>query len=474
MDPQARPSPFVSARPARRRSGWGRAARWARVATLLLGVLGLATAGLLYGYADNRIATRDIDCLADAVAGCVAATDAPQPLEGVRNVLVVGTDSREGLSQEQLTELGTEDVAGPVRADTIMLVHLSPQRDDVVMVSFPRDLRAAVPGEGVHKLNAARALGGPELLVRTLEDFTGIAIHHYVEVNIAGFLRLVDVVGGVEVCLEEPLVDPEAGADIPAGRHLLVGRDAAAYVRARKSDPRGDLGRIERQQRFVRHALGRVLSPRTLANPLRVKQLIDRGARAVVTDSGFSTARMFRLAWSFKNLDPDRVTMLTVPSEPGRSFVEARPEAAEALFQAIRVDRPPAADQPATAAVPDPTDIRIELLNGAGIDGLAAGVAQQLQERGVRVTATGNAEGFGAERTRIEHAAGDGGLARQVAGYFPSAELAEADRLGDDADVRVILGSDLGSAPTLATPTVTPTDPAPTPGPSRPPGGSCQ
>ncbi|HEX2028316.1 MAG TPA: LCP family protein [Nitriliruptorales bacterium] len=446
--------------------------RWVRAGMVLLVALGLGTAGLLYGYAGNRIARRDIDCLADAVAGCVAAADVPRPVEGVRNVLVVGTDSREGLSQQQLTELGTEDVAGPVRADTIMLVHMSPQRDDVVMVSFPRDLRAAVPGEGVHKLNAARALGGPELLVRTVEDFTGIAIHHYVEVNIAGFLRLVDVVGGVAVCLEEPLVDPEAGADIPAGRHVLTGKDAAGYVRARKSDPRGDLGRIERQQLFLRQALDRVMSPRTLANPLRVKRLIDRGARAVVTDSGFSTAQMFRLAWSFKNLDPDRVTMLTVPSDAGRSYVEARPEAAEALFQAIRADRPLPADQPAAPAAPDPTDIRIELLNGAGIDGLAAAVAEQLQERQLRVTETGNAERFGVERTRIEHAAGDESLARHVGAYFPSARLAEVDQMGDNADIRVVLGSDLGRPPVLATPTATPRGAAPTAEGLRP-GGTC-
>lgn len=448
VQPDARSSLFVSARSAKRRSAVRRVVRLAFAAVTVLSLLASVTVGALYAYAGKRFAQHPIDCLADRTAGC-GETNAVEPIDGVRNVLVVGNDSRVGLTPSQLEQLGTQQVQGPDRADTIMLVHLSPRRDDAVVVSFPRDLRVDIPGEGRDRINAARALGGPELMVRTVEDYTGIPVHHYVELDLAGFLRLVELIDGVEVCLDEPLVDPAAGADLAAGEHVLRGSDAAAYVRARKSDPRGDLGRIERQQRFIRQALRKVLAPATLVNPLRVKRLIDRAASAVVTDSGFTTSDMLRLTWSFKDLDPGSLTMVTVPSDLGPRYVEARPEEAEALFQAIRVDEPVPAREEVT--VVEPGDIRLAILNGVGVDGLAAAAAQQLTDAGVEVVETGNVDDFGRERTVIMYGPGDLPLARFVAGFFPDADLAESDMTGQ-GNVQVILGTDWAAAPQVARP----------------------
>lgn len=447
---------------------------WLRSVAIGLAVLVVLAGGTyvwLYAYADARLGTEDIPGVGDDLVGSASADpNAPTPVTEVTNVLVVGSDSREGLTDAQLEELGTNREEREGLADTIMLVHLSPQREDAVVLSFPRDLKVAVPGHGSNKINSALILGGPRLLIQTVEEYTGIPIDHYVEIDLAGFLELVDVIGGVEVCLEEPLVDADAGADLPAGRQVVTGKDAAGYVRARKTDPRGDLGRIDRQQRFIRSALDEVLSPGTLANPLRMKQLIDRGASAVTTDAGFGTTDMFRLAWSLRSLDPGEVTMLTVPADAGPSFVNARPEEAEAVFQAIRTDTELPGAEPEVLV---PADVRVEILNATDTGGLAARARTYLTDRGLDVAGVGNAEATGT--TVIQHAPDARMAAALLAAYFPDAEVVEAGDLGDDLDVRVVLGRDWADDPEEV-PSVDPstvTVPEPSPDATPTPTGVC-
>lgn len=314
-----------------------RRSRRTRVVGAVVCALVVAAAGTTFGlwhYAHGRMRQQTLP-------GLARPEDAPPPLKGRVNLLAVGTDSRAGLSDAELQAIGTEEVHGE-RADTIILVHLSPQRPDAVMISFPRDLKVHIPGHGTNKLNAALAYGGPDLLVKTLEDYSGIQIDHYVQGNIAGFLKLVDLVGGVEICIDEPLVDAYAGVRLPAGCNTLRGHDAAGYVRARHTFPGGDLGRIERQQRFVRAAMRKVLSAGTFVNPVRMKRLIDAAADAVITDTGFGASEMARLAWSLRSLRPDGVDMHTVPGQERRQdgafYFVADSANAEVLFQSIRED----------------------------------------------------------------------------------------------------------------------------------------
>lgn len=402
-------------------------------------VLGGAVLALAWGYADRQLEQRDLGAL---------ERDMPPPIEGTLNVLAVGTDSREGLTDEQLQELGTEGVSGE-RADTIILIHISPQRPEAVMVSFPRDLLVTIPGYGDGRLNAALAHGGPDLMVETVEDYTGVQIDHYVQVNIAGFLDVVDVLGGVEVCLDEPLQDPAAGADLDAGCQVLRGADAAGYVRARKSDPRGDIGRIDRQQRFIKAAMSEVVSAGTLVNPLRVKRLIDSAAGALLTDDGLGTSRMFRVAWSLRELDPDDVQAVTVPVHgetiDGAYYAVAEPEDAESIFQSIRSggDLPDAGSTTASdggePVEVSPADVEITVLNGTNVTGLAARARDALEERGFVVVEIGDAGRQDVQGTVVRHGPGDESEARLVADQFASAELEQAD---DVTGIVVVLGAE--------------------------------
>lgn len=431
---EPRSSPFTSAR-LPDGTDWRTIGKYVGIGLAGLAVLGLGVIALLWGYADRQLEQEDLSSL---------ERETPPPIEGTLNVLAVGTDSREGLSEEQLLELGTEEVSGE-RADTMILVHLSPERPDAIMISFPRDLLVTIPGHGDGKLNSALTFGGPDLLVETIEGYAGVQIDHYVQVNIAGFLDIVDVLGGVEICLEEALQDRYAGADIPAGCSVLDGPEAAAFVRARKSDPRGDLGRIERQQTFIRAAMREVISAGTLVNPLRVKRLIDAVADSIVTDSGLGTSRMFRVAWSLRGLDPDDVEAVTLPAETeqidGTYYVVAKPEETEAIFQAVRAGTAVPGGQDgdviATPSQLQPSDIQVTVLNGTGVTGLAARAQDALEERGFVVTEIGDAERQDVQGTVVRYGPGDEDKARMVADQFRSADLQEVD---GNIGIVVVLG----------------------------------
>lgn len=432
---EPRSSPFFSARRARR-VDWGTALRYVGIGIAAALVLGGAIIALAWGYADRQLEQQDLGAL---------ERETPPPIEGTLNVLAVGTDSREGLTDEQLQELGTEGVSGE-RADTIILIHLSPERPEAVMVSFPRDLLVTIPGHGDGKLNAALTHGGPDLMVEAVEDYTGVQIDHYVQVNIAGFLEVVDVLDGVELCLDEPLRDPAAGADLDAGCQVLRGADAAGYVRARKTDPRGDIGRIDRQQRFIKAAMREVVSAGTLVNPLRVKRLIDSAAGALLTDDGLGTSRMFRVAWSLRELDPDDVHAVTVPVHgetiDGGYYAVAEPEEAESIFQSIRSggdlpDGPNATPNGGPVEVV-PADVEVTVLNGTTVTGLAARAGEALEERGFVVVEIGDADRQDVQGTVVRYGPEDEAAARLVAEQFASADLEQAG----DAGVVVVLGTE--------------------------------
>ncbi len=192
--------------------------------------------------------------------------DRPADTPG-RTWLVVGSDSREGLSDEEREELSTGSGTSRL-TDTILLVTTAPD-GRATLISIPRDSYVDIPGYGFNKINAAYAFGGPRLLSRTVEQATGVRLDGYVEVGFDGFYRVVQAVGGVRVCPPDPISDERAGIDLPAGCQVLGGADALGYVRARYSDPRGDLGRVERQREFVAALADRATSPAVLLNPFR-------------------------------------------------------------------------------------------------------------------------------------------------------------------------------------------------------------
>ena len=209
--------------------------------------------------------------------------------------LVVGSDSRKGLTEEQQKELttGKDTDIGGGRTDTIMLLHIGAGKP--TLVSIPRDSIVAIPGYSTQKINAAYAFGGPELLVQTLEANTGVRIDRYVEIGFAGVVSLVDAVGGVEICPEEDMDDDKAGLDIEKGCQEVDGKTALGYSRTRKFAS-GDIQRVQNQREVIGGLGGKLRSPMTVIDPIRYLRVVTGGASSVSVDDTASVVDMAQFA----------------------------------------------------------------------------------------------------------------------------------------------------------------------------------
>ncbi len=265
----------------------------------------------------------------------------PAPSRGT-TWLLVGSDSRQGLSVEQQQALTTGGDIGNGRTDTILLVHVPTIGSGTAptLVSIPRDSYVGIPGYGRDKINAAYALGGPALLARTVEQATGVRLDHFAEIGFSGFAALVDAVGGVTLCPVAPISDPLAGIELPAGCQRLDGRAALGYVRTRAT-PRADLDRMVNQRRFMSALLHRLSSPAVWLNPWRWYAVPHAAADVLTVDAGDHTWTLARLGWALHGSP----TTLTVPiseftgSDAG-SVVVWDHDAASRLFDALAADAP--------------------------------------------------------------------------------------------------------------------------------------
>ncbi len=304
----------------------------------ILGLLLLVVIGIA-GYVDQSL--QRVDALAD-YEGRIADTPGT-------NWLIVGSDSRAGLTADQAARLATGDeaAAGGQRTDTIMLMHIPALTSggEPTLVSLPRDSSVPVPGQGRLKLNTTFALGGPTLLVQTVETVTGVHVDHYAEIGFGGFARLVDDVGGVQLCPTEAISDPLAGLDIPAGCQVLDGPQALGYVRTRNT-PRADLDRVVRQREFLGALIARASSPAVLLNPLRSGALAVDAPDTVTVDNGGHVWNLARLGWAMRSLSGGDALTTTVPiagfgtMSDGSSGVLWDRERAGQLFDALAQDRP--------------------------------------------------------------------------------------------------------------------------------------
>lgn len=470
--------------------------QWFTVVAAFIVVMTLtatATAGTLIWYSDHAIGRVEVTALQD---GTITARDVDgdgelspdeqqveiDEIDDVMNVLVVGSDSREGLSDEELGALGTED-HGARLTDTIMLFQLDPRRDNAAVLSFPRDLRVTYCNGSVGKINGAFAVGedsgvgGPNCLVETIHELTGVPIHHYAAVDFAGFIDVVDTLGGVEMYLDEPLRDRFAGLDLPAGCVSLDGKQALGFVRARHID--SDLGRMARQQRFLKELVAQATSAGTLMNPARLFGLVRSLAGTVETDAGLGLDEMRRIAYSLRGVNADRLVARTVPvyddTIGGVYYAVPIESQAEAIFAAFRngtiippqpegaTEAPTAAEPTAAPTEPALTALDVDplvVLNGAGTGGLGSATSQLLRQHGFRVALTDNADAFGAERTTVQHPPALAAQAEVVAAALGDAELEPA---AADSRLTVVVGADFDPHdPTLPQPPETPPTPPPT------------
>jgi LCP family protein required for cell wall assembly len=294
----------------------------------------------------------------DAIAPAHAVAE-PADTPG-RTFLVVGSDSRDNLSAEDRKRLGTGKVAGR-RTDTIMLLHVPAGGGPTVLVSVPRDSYVSIPGRGKNKINAAYAFGGPSLLVQTLEQATGLRIDDYVETGLGGFANIVDAVDGVRVCPKFDMKDKDAHINLKKGCQQVDGTTALGYARARKSDPRGDLGRVERQREVLAAIASKTLSPVTIVQPWRAFPAAKSGGGALTIDENTSPLAVVRFVLAMRTVSSGGGVSMTVPignpnlSTPNGSAVQWDKAKALQLFEGLKTNdeskiKPLAEEQAAEAA----------------------------------------------------------------------------------------------------------------------------
>ncbi|MFV0532349.1 MAG: LCP family protein [Cumulibacter sp.] len=300
---------------------------WKIVGSVVL-VLVLAIAGFVI-YLDTSLNREDI--LADY-------DGRPADTPGV-TWLLVGSDSREDLTDEQKDELATGDAEGK-RTDTIMLLHIPDSDAPPSLISLPRDTLTDIPDYGQQKLNAAFAFGGGSLLAQSVEGLTGLRIDRYAEIGFGGFAGIVDAVGGVEMCIDEPMNDPLAGLDLEAGCQTLNGSQALGYVRTRAS-ANADLDRVQRQREFLSALLSEAASFGTLINPFTSVPLALEVADTLIVDDDVHLWHLasMGLAMGSGDLVTTTVPVAATPTLPDvGSVVQWDDAAATAMFDAIRAD----------------------------------------------------------------------------------------------------------------------------------------
>ncbi|MFI0907415.1 LCP family protein [Streptomyces sioyaensis] len=325
--------------PPYRRHRW----RWAATAAVAALLAGSGAGWAVYTKLNRNIRT---DSAAERELRKWESERPPAGPPNAENVLLIGSDSRKGGNRRY-------GRSGGQRSDTTMLLHLAADRKSATAVSIPRDLMVEVPhckrsdgtetGPRTAQFNSAFALGGPACTIRTVEKLTRIRIAHYMILDFVGFTRMVDAVGGVEVCLNRPVQDAEAHLTLPAGRQTLHGEAALGYVRARKSLGNGsDTQRMQRQQQFLGALVKKVQSNGVLLNPTRLYPVLDAATSSLTTDAALASLRgLYELVRSTRSIPTDRVQFLTVPRQEyryDRNRDELVQPDAERLFGQLRRD----------------------------------------------------------------------------------------------------------------------------------------
>jgi LCP family protein required for cell wall assembly len=381
----------------------------------------------------------------------VGTGGSPKPEGEPELVLLVGSDSREGLNENEKRDLGAADVPGE-RADTLILAQMDPDTEHITMVQFPRDLWVRV-GDEKNKINSALE-GGENELVGTIEDLTQLDIDRYVQINIAGFKDLVDAIGGVDVCVPEAIeFDPNTGLEIPEpGLIHFGGRKAVRFVRSRHSVGGGDLGRIQNQQKFMSAAIDKITSVETLLHLSRIRELQDVLKKNITMDQGTGLLDLLRIGQRFRAFNPGQFEAYTAPNlgigtaANGLSIVVPDMPAMEVMFGALAREQSPAeADK-----VPniDPDLVSVGVYNGTYKDGAAAAAERSL-EKAIRtsqgsldVSEVANAERFNYEETVIVYSKNEPGAAnaaKLVSAAIPGVSV-KAGETKPGIDVAVIVG----------------------------------
>jgi polyisoprenyl-teichoic acid--peptidoglycan teichoic acid transferase len=371
---------------------------------------------------------------------------------GPENYLVVGIESAENLDPGDPVRIGR---AGAGKSDTIMILRIDPRERAAKLLSLPRDLWVPIAGTGhSRKINAAVEIGGAPLLIRTIDQNFGIDIHHYVQVDFAAFRGLVEAIGGVPIYFPYPARDREIGLDIRrAGCVNLDPVQALAFVRSRTYEQLidgewdvdlslPDIGRIGRQQAFIRKALSRA-SERGARNPGTLDRLIDVGLDGITVDQGLTAGDLFDLGRRFRSFDPENLETYSLdaavtPDMVGDASILRLDEAAAAPI--LDLFREPSQSARAADGDIDPASVHLRVLNGTGQPRAATDAGAALEAVGFGIDGFGDDPILGNDRTRVQYPPGQEAAADLVARWLD--EGADLEEVEGAAGIVLITGSD--------------------------------
>jgi anionic cell wall polymer biosynthesis LytR-Cps2A-Psr (LCP) family protein len=413
------------------------------------------------------------------------------------NYLLLGSDSRAGLTPEEQARFGTDaSIGGTHRADTVMLVHTDPRLQKAIVVSFPRDLWVTIPGRGRDRINTAfeggLAGGGPHRMAQTVANLTRLQIDHFLYVDLAGFQHIVDTLGGVRMCVPgyqvntpgwlpatlpdgEPtqiyydevghIADANAGLLIEPGCQRLDGDQALAYVRARHlpCDTIPDFARIGRQQQFLRAVINQLLQPEMV---VRAPSLVRPVLSALRRDRELRTSDLVYLVGQLRGLSTGAVDFRTVPGTAATidsKSVLRLDSSAHEIFDAIRQGRPLGrAGTQLVNTPPSEANITVAVVDGATGDA-AAQVEAVLTDAGFDVGPgiwTPQQASLDVTRAAIVHRASASDRAQVVAAYFPDLPVIESSALRG-AHVAVVLDTSYRFVPPSGGSPTAESDPCP-------------
>jgi LCP family protein required for cell wall assembly len=429
-----------------------------------------------YGYLRWRFGQIDKINLGSVLRGS-GHDDPGEPM----NVLFVGSDTRENVTPEEAKKFGTSRDVGGKHSDTIMILHADPRAEKAAILSIPRDLYVNIAGtQRKDRINTAiQAADGERRLIETIHQELGIQVDHYAEVDFYGFRGIVNSVGGVTIPFTSPARDLVTGLRVPnAGCVELDGDQALAYARSRhyqsyesgrwRTDPTGDLGRISRQQNFIRRMMKQAIA-QGVRNPIKANSMAGTATKYVKIDNTLSTADIRRLAGRFKSLAPEAVDMLSLPvvartiKATGAQVLDLKDPDAQQMIAKFN-GQAPADTAPTQLPKVIPGSIRVRILNGSGQGGQASQASLGLQKAGFSVSGTGDAPSFSYSRSLVRYGTGQRDKALVLQAYVDGGAQIVEDRHLVGGDLQLITGTTfvgIRKPGTVATPGTTTTTGAP-------------
>ena len=435
-------------------------------------VAALATAGSV-AYAKHKLSQISrVDLSAANFRGTKGLTSTDP-----RNFLIVGADSDVGLGPNDPAVQGRQNVGG-VRSDTIMVVRIDPKTTQAKILSFPRDLWVDIPGQSKNRINAALQFGGPDLLIQTIKQDFGIDINHYVQVDFAGFKSLVAVLGGIPIYFATPVADGSSEGssglhiDYP-GCTMLDPTGALAYVRSRHLyriinghrvyDGTSDLGRISRQQDFIKRVLQRAIA-QGARNPFKLVSMVDIGVRNIALDRETTAQDLIDLGTTFRNFDPATLQSYSLPvtdaNHGGAAVLDLQVGPAEPTLALFR-----GTGAATNSGLVVPNAVAVKVLNGTGKSNQAASTTDALRADGFQTESPDQT--LAVARTEVHYMPGMEAQAVLVAQYLYADPILVADP--DAATIIVKTGPDFGAVLTtprpvsqISVPATTTTSTAPT------------